>query len=117
MFRQVLSEMQERVEGTLALSLMGLDGIAIESINKSDLPLEAIGAEFGSFLKGVRMSNTELNTGVVEQFSLVTDKYVTIVSAITSDYFILMILSRGCNYGRARFELKRAKFQLEDELI
>jgi predicted regulator of Ras-like GTPase activity (Roadblock/LC7/MglB family) len=109
--------MQQRVEGTLAISLMGLDGIAIDSVSNGELQLEAIGAELGGFLKGVRMSNTELNTGEVEQFSLMTEKYVTIISAVTSEYYILMILSRDGNYGRARYELKRAKFLLEDELI
>lgn len=117
MFRQVLSGIQQRVGGTVAISLMGLDGIAIDSVCTVDLPLEAIGAEFGSFMKSVRMSNTELNTGEVEQFSLVTDKYITLLSAMSSEYFILMILSRDGDYGRARYELKKAKFQLEDELI
>ena len=48
---------------------------------------------------------------------MVTEEHVTFLSAVTSEYFVLMILSRDGNYGRARFELKRAKLQLEDELI
>ena len=117
MFREVLESIERNVDGTLAISLMGLDGIAIETVNHGGVQLDAISAEFGSFLKTVRVSNQELNTGEVEQFSLVTDRYVTFLSAVTSDYFILMILSRDGNYGRARYELRRAKFVLEDELI
>lgn len=117
MFRQVLSEIHARVEGALAISLMGLDGIAIDSVNPQQLPIEAIGAEFGSFLKSIRASNTELQTGDVEQFSLVTEAYVTFLSSVTSEYFVLMILSRDGNYGRARFELRKAKYKLQDELI
>jgi predicted regulator of Ras-like GTPase activity (Roadblock/LC7/MglB family) len=117
MFREVLAGMQERVEGTIAISLMGLDGIAIDSVKNADISLEAIGAEFGGLLKGIRISNTELQTGEVEQLAVVTDAYVTFLSAITSEYFILMILSRDGNYGRARYELRKAKYALEGELI
>lgn len=117
MFKRVLSGIADRVGGTLALSLMGLDGIAIETINRSGLPLDAISAELGSFLKSIRISNEELNTGEVEQFALMTERYTAILSAVTSEYFILMILSPDAEYGRARYELKRAKYALEDELI
>ena len=116
MFRKVLTEIRDRVDGTLAVSLIGLDGIAIESINDHDVPLDVLGAEFGGFIKSIRVSNTELNTGEVTQFSLVTEKYVTFLSAVTPEYFILLVMKPDGNYGRARFELARAKTVLRDEL-
>ena len=116
MFRKALSEIRDRVDGTLAVSLIGLDGIAIESINDYDVPLDVLGAEFGGFIKSIRVSNTELNTGEVTQFSLVTEKYVTFLSAVTPEYFILLVMKPDGNYGRARFELARAKNALRDEL-
>lgn len=115
-FREVLENIQRKVEGLVGISLIGLDGIAIDSLKSGDVPLDSMGAEFGGFLKSIRVSNTELHTGDVEQFSLTTDKFVTFLSAITTEYFILMVLSRGGNYGRARFELQKAKFALKDEL-
>lgn len=99
------------------MSLLGLDGIPIDAINPAGLPLESISAEFASFFKGLKLSNTELQTGEVQQFSVVTDRYVTFLSAVTSEYFLLVILSAGGNYGRARFELSKAKSMLQDELI
>ena len=116
MFRSVLSEVRDRVQGALAVSLIGLDGIAIESLNEKGVPLDVIGAEFGGFIKSIRLSNTELNTGEVLQFSLVTEKYVTFLSAVTSEYFLLLVMRPDGNYGRARFELARAKHLLRDEL-
>jgi len=115
-FREVLSDLQRRVEGTLAVSLMGLDGIAIDSVNGANIPLESLGAEFGSMIKSIRSSNTELNTGEFQQFSVVTDKYITVLASVTSDYFILMVMSPSGNYGKARFELTKAKYALQDEL-
>jgi predicted regulator of Ras-like GTPase activity (Roadblock/LC7/MglB family) len=115
-FRQVLESIRDRVEGTIAASLIGLDGIAIDSIADRDVPLDLLGAEFGGFIKSIRLSNTELNTGEVLQFALVTEKYITFLSAVTPEYYILLVLQPDGNYGRARFELARAKHLLRDEL-
>lgn len=117
MFKNALADVRDRVEGTLAVSLIGLDGIAVETLNDGRVPLEVLGAEFGSFVKSIRSANTELNTGDVLQFSLVTEKYITFLSEVTPEYYILLVLRPDGNYGRARFELARAKHLLRDELI
>ena len=117
MFRDVLAGLQQRVEGAMATSLIGLDGIAVETINDQNVPLDVLGAEFGSFIKSIRHANTELNTGEVLQFSLVTEKYITFLSEVTPDYYILLVLRPDGNYGRARYELSKAKHLLRDELI
>lgn len=117
MFRDVLRDIRDRVDGTLAVSLIGLDGIAIESINDNGAPLEVMGAEFGGFVKSIRLSNTELNTGDVLQFSLVTEKYIAFLSAVTTEYYVLLVMKPDGNYGRARYELARAKQVLRDELV
>ena len=116
MFKEVLAGVRDRVDGALAVSLIGLDGIAIEAIKNSGVPLDVLGAEFGGFIRSIRLSNTDLNTGEVLQFSLVTEKYVTFLSAVTPEYFILLVMRPDGNYGRARFELARAKHALADEL-
>lgn len=117
MFKQVLQGICDRVEGTIAVSLIGLDGIAIESIQSDSVPLDIMGAEFGGFIKAVRLSNTDLDTGDVLQFSLVTEKYITFLSAVTQEYFVLLVMRPDGNYGRARFELAKAKHALRDELV
>ncbi len=117
MFREVLNGVRDRVEGALAASLIGLDGIAVETVGDGAVPLDILGAEFGSFVKSIRHVNTELNTGEVLQFSLVTENYITFLSEVTPEYYILLVLEPGGNYGRARFELAKAKHLLRDELI
>ena len=116
MFKRVLQGICDRVEGAVAVSLIGLDGIAIESINSNGVPLDVLGAEFGGFIKSIR-PNAELNTGEVLQFALVAEKYITFLSAVTEEYFLLLVMRPDGNYGRARFELARAKHLLRDELI
>lgn len=116
-FRGALEDLGSRVEGFLGVSLIGLDGIAIDSIlRRDDVMLDSLGAELGSFVKSVRISSADLNVGSVEQFSLVTDRYITILSAVTVEYFVLLVLDRNGNFGRARYELRKLKFRLRDEL-
>lgn len=117
MFRQVLSGLRERVEGAIAVSLIGLDGIAVETVGAGQVPLDVLGAEFGGFVKSLRNANTELNTGDVLQFALVTERYITFLSEVTPEYYILLVMQPDGNYGRARFELAKAKHALRDELI
>ena len=117
MFRDVLSGLRERVAGAVAASLIGLDGIAVETVGDREIPLDVLGAEFGSFVKSIRHANTELETGEVLQFSLVTEKFVTFLSEVTPEYYILLVLKPDGNYGRARFELSKAKYLLRDELV
>ena len=115
-FRGVLDGIRERVDGTLAVSLIGLDGITIDGINPGSVPLDVMGAEFSGFIKSIRLSNTELNTGQVLQFSLVTEKYTAFVSAVTPEYYVVLVTAPEGNFGRARFELARAKQLLGEEL-
>ena len=115
MFSEVLAGIRDRVDGALAVSLIGLDGIAIASVKGGGVPLDVFGAEFGGFVKQIR-PNPELDTGEVLQFSLVTERYITFLSAVTTEYYVLLILRGDGNYGRARFELARAREALRAEL-
>ncbi len=117
MFKNVLSGLRDRVEGTIAASLISLDGIPVDTVGAGQVPLDVLGAEFGGFIKSIKNTNTELDTGDVLQFALVTEKYITFLSEVTPEYYILLVLQPDGNYGRARFELAKAKFLLRDELI
>lgn len=117
MFRQVLSGLMDRIDGAIAISLIGLDGIAVETVGAGKVPLDVLGAEFGGFVKSLRNANTELNTGDVLQFALVTERLITFLSEVTPEYYILLVMQPDGNYGRARFELAKAKHALRDELI
>ena len=116
MFRNVLEDIRSRVEGTVAVSLMGLDGISVESINDDAMPLDVMGAEFGGFMKSIRLANSELNTGDIAQFSVITEKYATYLSAVSAQYYLLLLVRADGNQGRARYELTRAKRRILAEL-
>ncbi len=55
--------------------------------------------------------------GTVQQLAVVTDRVITILSRVTEEYYLLLLLSREGNFGRGRFELRRAALALEKELL
>jgi predicted regulator of Ras-like GTPase activity (Roadblock/LC7/MglB family) len=47
----------------------------------------------------------------------VTDGAITLLSRVTREYYLLLLLAREGNLGRGRFELRKAAAALEKELF
>lgn len=117
-FQDVLRRIAERVEGARAVSLVGVDGIPIDSYGKMEgLSIESVAAELGAFVKSAQSPNAASQVGTVQQLAMVTDRAITILSRVTEEYYLLLLLSREGNFGRGRFELRRAALSLEKELL
>ncbi|HEY6051865.1 MAG TPA: hypothetical protein VIZ58_11490 [Thermoanaerobaculia bacterium] len=120
-FQDTLRRIAERVEGTQAVSLIGVDGIAIDSYRARNAPaLEAVAAELGAFVKSSirpKAEKTESEAGSVQQLAMVTEGSIAILSRVTEEYYLLLLLSREGNMGRGRFELRKAGLALEKELL
>ena len=56
-------------------------------------------------------------SGMIQQISVVSDESVAILSRVTAEYYLLLLLSREGNFGRGRFELRKAGLALEKELL
>jgi hypothetical protein len=54
---------------------------------------------------------------MIQQISVVSDESVAILSRVTAEYYLLLLLSREGNFGRGRFELRKAGLALEKELL
>lgn len=117
-FQDTLRRIAERVEGARAVSLIGMDGIPIDTYGPADDPaFESVAAELGAFAKSAQSPRTHSDGGRIEQIVLVTDLSTAILSRVTSEYYLLLVLSPEGNSGRGRFELKKAGLALEKELL
>jgi predicted regulator of Ras-like GTPase activity (Roadblock/LC7/MglB family) len=117
MFAERLSRIRQRIDGALALSLVAKDGIRVDSVSSApDLDVEGLAAEMVSQARAISDNHRELEVGEVQQLSVTTDRVTLMVSSVTSDYYLLLVLGPGANYGRARFELRRARLLLEKDL-
>ncbi len=118
MFRERLEDVAGRIDGTLALSLIAKDGIAVETFTREEsLDLELLAAELMSQVRAVDQNHQELSVGQVQHFSVMTDRFILMIGSLTEDYFLLLVLKAGSSSGRARFELRRAVLQFEEDLI
>ena len=118
MFTERLQEVADRIDGSLALSLIAKDGIPVETFTREEsLDLELLAAELMSQVRAVTQNHQELSVGRVQQFSVTTDRYVLMIGALTEEYYLLLVLAAGASSGRARFELRRAVLRFEEDLI
>jgi predicted regulator of Ras-like GTPase activity (Roadblock/LC7/MglB family) len=116
-FLDQLSRISNRIDGALALSLVAKDGIPVESVSSDpDLDLEVLAAELIAQVRSITENHRELEVGEVQQFSVTTDRLTLMVSMVAADYYLLLVLGPEGNYGKARFELRRARLVLEADL-
>jgi predicted regulator of Ras-like GTPase activity (Roadblock/LC7/MglB family) len=117
-FQDTLRRIAERVEGTRAVSLVGVDGIPIDSYGEAQgRSIESFAAELGAFVKAAQGSHTSLDSSSIQQLALFTDTSIALLSRVTEEYYLLLILSREGSFGRGRFELAKAAIALEKELL
>jgi predicted regulator of Ras-like GTPase activity (Roadblock/LC7/MglB family) len=116
-FLERLAQVAGRIEGTLALCLVAKDGIPIEAVNyASDVDLDVLAAEMVAQARSISNDHRELAVGELQQFSVTTDRLTLMVSSLAGGYYLLLVLGPHGNYGRARFELRRARLLLDEDL-
>ena len=71
-FQDTLRRIAERVEGTRAVSLVGVDGIPFDSyVSAEGLPMDSLAAESGSVVKAARAAQAFTEHGPLQQLTLV----------------------------------------------
>lgn len=117
MFNDRLSDICGKIDGAVAISLVGRDGMPIESINRDPaVDLEVLSAELIAQVRALSEQHRELSAGTVNHFAVSTDKVTLMVSAVADGYYLLLVLGNNGSYGRARFELRRARLLFEQDL-
>ena len=116
MFNEILESIASKVEGTLGAIVMGVDGISIEKrFLDSAANIEALAAEYTSLLKASSLAAQDSGQGSLEELIVSTASNIITICMINPDYFLLLLLEKEGNIGRARFELKKAKHALARE--
>lgn len=116
-FRDTLQRIAGNVEGTLAVSIVGLDGIPIDfTTPEQTVSIEEVAAELGAFVKRLESPRAETQSGQIRELVVAAERSVAILSRITPEYYLLLLLSGDGNVGRGRWELKKAALTLQEEL-
>ena len=107
------------MEGAYAATLMGFDGIAIETAEvgaPEGVEMQSLIVEYSGILAQVRQAAESLQMGKTSEVSIRSEKLVAVARPLTPEYFVLLALSPDGNVGRARYELRIAGPKLVAQL-
>ncbi len=118
-----LESVVTQVDGAIACSVMGFDGIAVEtyqapqSAQTADaLELNSAWVEYGNALSQLKSGADLLKTGAIAEVSINTDKLITLMRMVTPEYFVVLALKPEGNYGKGRYVLRVTAPKLKAEL-
>jgi predicted regulator of Ras-like GTPase activity (Roadblock/LC7/MglB family) len=120
MFKEVLQETLDRTEGCLGVLIMGTDGIPVERVwspKAAETNLDVAVAEYTSLVRNAKRTNRDMGLGKLFEVVLTSESGIFILRFIGEEYFIAMVLSAEGNFGRGRYELRRAELLLEKEFV
>ncbi|MDT4895264.1 MAG: hypothetical protein QOH25_341 [Acidobacteriota bacterium] len=118
MFKEALEAIIERTDGSIGALIMGTDGIAVEKVMSAeahDANLDVAAAEFTSLIRNAQRSGSDIGLGNLQELVVHLENAVIIMRLFTRDYFVVLALKPDGNYGRGRFELRKAELQLARE--
>ena len=102
-FAEALQGVAARVPETQILMVMGTDGIPIEKlVMRADPNLDAMAAEYTTLLRASVSAAGDTGLGELQELSIVTEKMMAMLVAITAEYFLFAALAPGALTGRAR---------------
>jgi predicted regulator of Ras-like GTPase activity (Roadblock/LC7/MglB family) len=118
-FRTHLEQVISQVDGAIACSVMGFDGMAIDTQQVKEvegLDLSAMLIEYGSILSQLKQAATSLQAGNVSEISINTERLITIARMLTPEYYVVLALTPEGNYGKGRYALRIAAPKVKAEL-
>ncbi len=116
-FKQTLENLIERVPGALGAIFADWEGEAIDQASRiGDYELKVIGAHKGIILKNMRQAMRDLESDVLEEIVVTTERNQTLILPVTQDYYLVLTLERGEMLGRALFEARRTIAILRSEI-
>lgn len=118
-FREHLEEVVKRCDGALACTLMGMDGIEVESHVEEPgdgLDVKSLLIEYSGLFKNALDAAAAHEAGGLAELSITTDKVLAVARLVTPEYFIVVALAPDGNFGKARYLLRVAAPRLGAEL-
>ena len=116
-FREHLQDICKGVEGAVACSVMGFDGISIDTheVAAGDLDVPSLLVEYTTLVNQIRTAAVVLQSGGVKELVVATDRLTTLARPLNSEYYLLLALTPEGNWGKARYLMRitAAKVQAE----
>jgi predicted regulator of Ras-like GTPase activity (Roadblock/LC7/MglB family) len=116
-FRETLRRIAERVADTRAVAIVALDGIPVETYSVGeDVSIETVAAELLALVKSAQNPRAQLSFGAIRELALVGEGQRAVLSRVSAEYYLLLLLGGEGTLGHGRYELSRAASGLQKEL-
>ncbi|MDF1564907.1 MAG: hypothetical protein P1V51_17825 [Deltaproteobacteria bacterium] len=121
-FREQLEGLVNSVDGAVAASVMGMDGIAIDTVEASasddllEIDIQTLLVEYTAILSQLVQAGEVLETGGLKQLAVETERLLTLSRRLTDEYYAVLAVLPDANYGKARYKLRIASSMLAAEL-
>jgi predicted regulator of Ras-like GTPase activity (Roadblock/LC7/MglB family) len=118
-FGEVLERVLKDTPGAVGVTLMGFDGIAIDSREVDDpgsVPPQSAAVELGAIAQQLKGVAEGLGAGDVREVTVHTAELITVLRPVTPEYFLALSLLPSGNTGKGRFLMRIAAPKLAAEL-
>jgi predicted regulator of Ras-like GTPase activity (Roadblock/LC7/MglB family) len=109
-FKEHLERVCSTVEGSVLCTMMGNDGIPIDSAvsttTTSPVDVQTILIEFAGMMAQMQKSSATVTSGPVEELSIRTGQVVAILRPVSRDYFLGLAMLTSGNTGKGRYMLR-----------
>lgn len=117
-FREHLASVCQNVDGAIACTLMGVDGIEVDSHVEggAEIDVKSLLVEYSGVFRAAHEAAQAHLAGGVCEVAISTEKVLAVLRQVTPEYFMLLALTPGGNLGKARFLLRVTAPKLRAEL-
>jgi predicted regulator of Ras-like GTPase activity (Roadblock/LC7/MglB family) len=114
-----LEAVVNQVPGALACSVMGFDGIPVETHQSDDaveMDLQSSWVEYANMLSQIRGAAEGLRTGAVSEVAVSSERVITLMRLVSPEYFLVLAMKPEGNYGKGRYVLRITAPKVKAEL-
>jgi predicted regulator of Ras-like GTPase activity (Roadblock/LC7/MglB family) len=118
-FSKHLKDVCQGLDGAVACSLVGLDGIEVETYLAEGLAggdLKSLMVEYSGLVRAAREAARAHGGGELAELAVGSDELVIVARLVSPDYVIILAFRPEGNYGKARYLLRIAAPQVRAEL-
>ncbi len=116
MFEEIFAQIENRLKGFKAISVVSSDGIEIASKIKEELPHEILSAELNNILHNLERLKSDISIGSYEEVIIKTDQENVILIKMSDDAFVLLVTDKTDPTGRSVYEVQRLAFNFLEML-
>lgn len=111
--RDTLKSIVDKIPGAKGAILMGFDGIAVEQYDgDGGSDIEAIATEFSFRFIDLVKAARSLDLGALTDITIKAEKGTLLVRCISEEFFTIVLLEEGGNFGKGRWVLRSATPEL-----